>query len=66
MKTGFCHNSRRWLFKFVLFGTPRACVYREQGNNECKYKECAYYEERELPKHMHDDWKAFMSLAGVR
>ena len=45
---GWCDNSRRWLFTFLLSGVPKACVFREQGNNECKREACSYYEWKPL------------------
>ena len=41
----FCLNSRRWL-DFCLIGAPKRCPYRGEGNNDCIYEGCGYFELR--------------------
>ncbi len=59
MKSGFCWNSRRWLFRLLPETAPLTCKYREQGNIDCVRGGCAYYEERKMPRRVRRDWDAF-------
>jgi hypothetical protein len=64
-KTAFCLNSRRWLFKF-LPTIPRSCPYLgDQGNRDCVYEGCGYYEVREPRGQARRDYLVFLSMLRI-
>ncbi len=65
MKKGdapFCLNSRRWL-DFCFFGSPKSCPYKgDQGNVDCIYERCGYFENRKVSKRYKRNRKILLSL----
>lgn len=62
-KVPFCWNTRRWL-DFCFTGSPRSCPYREQGNNNCVYEKCGYFENRIPSKRYKRNMKILRSFCG--
>lgn len=58
---GFCHNSRRWIWLTV----PRSCPYLgDQGNRDCLYGCCGYWEDKDMTRYARRKEQAIKSIGG--
>jgi len=59
--SGFCLNSRRWVFKMLLW-LPKRCVFRQEGEIDCVYEKCSYFENRKLTYCARKQYEVMLSI----
>ena len=61
MKISFCLNSRKW----VIGEIPKSCPYLDfQGNKDCVYSGCSYWQDREDNKYIKRKIKLINKIFG--